>query len=190
MWTGAWSDHHVEAGGKETTSPLGAANVGTSSLEHAATTGFAHGASHVIGANTHGATDDHAANSDILSTDKYLGTPGNQNDWTQYLPVVPGNNDGGYLGGEVVQDESQVSGYVGGSYYPYPAAPAEYATVGPIYAGKYTAAGLETVAGWATGADFNEEGMPEGTANRLLELDTQLLDDFDKLNRGGSVLGR
>jgi len=103
---------------------------------------------------------------------------------------VPGNNDGGYLGGEVVQDESQVSGYVGGSYYPYPAAPAEYATVGPIYAGKYTAAGLETVAGWATGADFNEEGMPEGTANRFLELDTQLLDDFDKLNRGGSVLGR
>lgn len=190
VWTGAWSDHHVEAGGKETTSPLGAANVGTSSLEHAATTGFAHGASHVIGANTHGATDDHAANSDILSTDKYLGTPGHQNDWTQYLPVVPGNNDGGYLGGEVVQDESQVSGYVGGSYYPYPAAPAEYATVGPIYAGKYTAAGLETVAGWATGADFNEEGMPEGTANRFLELDTQLLDDFDKLNRGGSVLGR
>merc|ERR1719486_422622 len=105
VWTGAWSDHHVEAGGKETTSPLGAANVGTSSLEHAATTGFAHGASH--------------------------------------------------------------------------AAPAEYATVGPIYAGKYTAAGLETVAGWATGADFNEEGMPEGTANRFLELDTQLLDDFD-----------
>lgn len=32
--------------------------------------------------------------------------------------------------------------------------------------------------------------MPEGTANRFLELDTQLLDDFDKLNRGGSVLGR
>jgi len=170
-------------------SPAGALNVGVSSGLHSVTTGVHHGVSAILGANVGEVPDSHAANADILSTDKYLGVPGTREGMSNNVPGLPGS-EGGYLGGELIQEPKHVSSWVGGSYGPYPAAPVEYAITGALYGAKYAIAFFETMGAWATGLDINDAGMPEGTANRFLELDTQLLDDFDKLTRGGSVAGR